>query len=191
MNLNGQSTERRGLRASWAGIAWLQGLNVLGVVVALGALLTTFCWMCDAPEAMSGGAKFALGLGIVALVVAPVLAARWSGRPVWLPVGVLALLTGVAGFLVGVKVFGEFGPALAVGLLADGGVAVRPPSRAAVAARVLAGAVVLAFAAMDLYLVVLVVLPAMGLADTIAVAFARPRPPDARDRQASPLQSPR
>jgi hypothetical protein len=173
-------TTRNPIRASWKAVAWATGLNVLGVVLALGALLSNLCFMCSDPEPMSDGATAALILGFVALVLAPALAARSSGRPLWFLVGIGAALCSVLTLAVIAQLFQNGLLALVVALAVQGAVAVRPPVAGAVVARVVAicGLAVVSSVPVgeDAVIVLpLLALPAIALADTIAAArVARP-----------------
>ena len=130
MNANASSVAERSPVASiWIAIAWLEGLNVLGVVFVVGAALTTLdCFLCGESEPMSGAATAVFAAGWIALAAAPVLAARASGQPLWFAVGILAALPTLGAFAVGAKLFGDFAIAAVLALGAQAAVAVRPPS---------------------------------------------------------------
>jgi hypothetical protein len=170
------------VRASWKAVAWATGLNVLGVVLALGALLSTLCFMCGESDPMSGGAQLALVCGLACLVGAPSLAARSSGWPLWFLVGIGAALCSVLTLVAAAQLFQNGLVAVVLALAVQGAVAVRPPVPGAVVTRVVT-IVVLAVVSVapvgeDAAIVLpLLALPAIALADTIAAS--RVAPPEA------------
>jgi hypothetical protein len=180
MSLDPSPAHRSAVRASWKAVAWLEGLTVLGIYLVLGAVFSNFCLMCGESESMSAGAKLALWTGVAALVGAPVLAARASGWPLWPIAGIVAGLAGAGGFVLGVALFGDLLAALVLGLAVEGAVAVRARSEAAALARVALVTVVTLLAGRSgldsseggMSALVLLTLPAIALADTLAAAAA-------------------
>jgi hypothetical protein len=174
-------------RGSWIAVSWAMGLNLVGVVTAVSALLSGFSLFGDS-EPMTGGAKVALALGLVVLAAAPVLAAWSSGQPLWFLVGIGGGLAAVGGFWVGVQLFGDLGAALVLGLAAEAAVAVRPPVSGAVVARGVAVSLLALVCTMtagtESFLVLpFLAQPAIALADTLVSGAAEssatplPRPP--------------
>jgi hypothetical protein len=162
------------VRASWKAVAWMVGLNVLGSVLVVGALVSTLCLFCGSPEPMSDGWEAALALGIVALVAGPALAARTTGWPLWILVGIGASLLGLLTFRLVAGATDGAVSALVLALAVEGAVAIRPRVPGAVAARV---AAILALAIVSTALgwhgglslaVLFLALPAIALADTVA-----------------------
>jgi hypothetical protein len=131
-----------------------------------------------------------LVLGFVALAGAPIMAARSSGRLRWFGAGVLAAAGFLLALVIGAIAFGVLVDNILVGLVValavEGAIAIRPPVRSARVARVIVIGVLLALCAAfalenqdgGIGALTFFTLPAIGLADTIAVRSER-RVPDA------------
>jgi hypothetical protein len=186
--ISASSYGRNGVgRSTWTAVAWLEGLTVAGLGLLGLAFVRSIRWCatalgCDG-QSSGGGAEVALAaLGLVALLAAPVLASRLSGRAAPVATSALALLAFVGVLAIGgilfVALVGNELPALVLALGVEGSIAVRPPTARAVNARVVvvASLVVLAtvFGAGNaassaiIFVLALITLPAIGLSDAIA-----------------------
>jgi hypothetical protein len=170
------------VRANWRAFAWLGALNLSGVVITLGAF-RSICIYCEGSA--SDDPTLALCIGFAALAAAPILAARSSGRRVWLLAGIGAGVAGAVGFAFAVDLFGDLYSALVLGLAVEGAFAARLPVPEAVVSR---AAVIVALAALcaaarlhsnddGLLVLAVIALPTLALTDTI-VAWRARRPRD-------------
>jgi hypothetical protein len=185
--MSASSYGRNGVgRSTWTAIAWLEALTVTGFALLGLAFVRSVRWCatalgCDG-QSSGGGAETALAvLGLVALLGAPVVASRLSGRAAPVATAALALLAFVGVLAIGgilfVELVGNVLPALVIALGVEGSIAVRPPTARAVKARVVvvASLVVLAtvFGAGTAasiaisFVLALITLPMIGLADAI------------------------
>ena len=169
------------VRAGWRAFAWLAALNLIGIVVTVGAIrdLCIYCEQSTGDDPTGG-----LLIGLAALAAAPIVAARSCGRRLWLLAGILAGIVGATGFALGADLFGDLYSALVLGLAVEGAVAVRLPVPEAVVSRVVVVCVLsmlsaaASLASNDAGLLVLAVaaLPALALTDTM-VAWRASRGP--------------
>lgn len=176
-----------GVRSTWAAVAWAEGLILagiafLGAAVATSTRFCTFSLGCDGRSSLRGVSLVLAALGLIAVIGAPVAAARRSGWPAAGRAAALAALAFLLALVIGAIVFAVLAddvlPALVLAVGVEGSIAVRPPSRRAINARivvvaalvVLAGALAAGPSRSDavILLLALVTLPAIGLADTIS-----------------------
>ena len=180
-------TPPHGARSTWAAVAWAEGLILAGLVlvgaaVATSARFCTFTLGCNGGSSLSGASLVLVALGLVAIIGSPVAAARRSGWPAAGRAAALAALAFVLALVVGAIVFAllvdDVLPALVLALGVEGGIAVRPPSRRAVFARIVVVAIFVVLAGVfgagsrrsdaAILLLALFTIPAIGLADAIS-----------------------
>jgi hypothetical protein len=163
--------------STWAAVAWAEGISLVGLILLAIAVVSsvqdcTVSLGCANDSSISTGAVLLLAaIGLIPLGASSLVAAHLSG---WQSPNRVAASSVAAFFAVlalGALVSGRL-PALVLALAVQAGVAVRPPSRRAVTARVVVIAllVVLAFVVASgrngvLFLLVLLAIPSIGVAD--------------------------
>ncbi len=174
---------------AWAEGLILAGIALVGAAVATSTRFCTFSLGCDGRSSLGGVSLVLVALGLVALIGSPVAAARRSG---WRSAGGAAALAALAFLLalvIGAIVFAvlvdDVLPALVLALGVEGSIAVRPPTRRAVTARIVIVVALVVLAGVfgagsrrsdaAILLLALLTLPAIGLADTISGRPNRPR----------------
>jgi hypothetical protein len=186
---------REGIGPNWAAVAWAEALSVAGLVLVVIAVASsvedcTISLGCDNSSSPSGGALLLLGaIGFLPFTASSFVAARLSGWPSAGWVTAVSLAAGLAALGIGVLLLraldSSYLPALALALAVQAGIAVRPPSRRAVRARMVVVAVLFLVACAvasesrpsdgTLILLVLVAIPSVGVADAIAGSRGRRR----------------
>jgi hypothetical protein len=147
-------------RAELAAVGWAEALSVAGLILVAIAVASsvedcTISLGCENSSSSSGGALLLLGaIGFIPLTASSLVAARLSGWPSAGRVTAVSLAAFVAALGLGVLLLraldSSYLPALALALAVQSGIAVRPPSRRAVRARVVVIAVLFLLAVASL-----------------------------------------
>lgn len=173
---------------NWVAVVWAEALSVAGLILVAFAAASsvencTISLGCDNSSSPSGGALLLLvAIGVIPFAASSFVAARLSGWPSAGRVAAVSLAAGVAALGIGVLLLRSLGssylPALALAFAVQAGIAVRPPSRRAVRARVGVVSTLFILACVvasqrrpsdgTLILLVLLAIPSVGGADAIA-----------------------
>ena len=176
------------LRSTWKAVVWDEGLALIGLVFVAAAAASSLqdCTVslgcADGSSPSDGTLLLLIAIGLIPLTGASFVAASLSGWPSAGRATVAALVAFLASLTIGIPlsrvVVDSYLPALTLALAIQGAIAVRAPATRAVRARVVVVVLlVLAsclFAAESapptgtLLIFVLLAIPAIGVADTLA-----------------------